>query len=54
MAEIAAMIEQREPLVHGVIGFMDGVALHSECYLWTRQDLWSEHLPNFYGQHKCD
>jgi ribosomal protein S27E len=31
MAEFAAMIEQREPLAHDVIGFMDGVALHSEC-----------------------
>ena len=30
-AEFAAMIEQREPLALDVIGFMDGVALHSEC-----------------------
>ena len=25
------MIQQREPLAHDVIGFMDGLSLHAEC-----------------------
>ena len=31
MAECATMIQLREPVVHDVIGFMDGVAMLSEC-----------------------
>ena len=31
MAEFAAMIQAREPIAIDVIGFMDGVALHSQC-----------------------
>lgn len=31
MAKWAAMIKQREPIADDVIGFMDGLSLHSEC-----------------------
>ena len=48
MAEFAAMIEQREPLAHDVIGFMDGVALKTECT--------SERVTQntFYNGYECD
>jgi len=31
MAEYAAMVQSREPVAHDVIGFMEGVAVLSEC-----------------------
>ena len=31
MVEWAHMIERREPMAKDVIGFMDGLSLHSEC-----------------------
>ena len=31
MTTWAKMIQQREPIAHDVIGFMDGLSLHSEC-----------------------
>ena len=31
MAQFAAMVQNHEPVAHDVIGFLDGVSLHSEC-----------------------
>ncbi len=31
MAQFAAMVQNSEPVAHDVIGFLDGVSLHSEC-----------------------